>query len=85
MHVHLKQCLCKFPVCFATMYSLDLTNLIECRNYTIIGFVLLNLCRKTENLAFNKKQFDRIVFAFDSKCSKPNNLLKSFKILSHLK
>ena len=65
------------------MYSLDLTNLIECRNDSIVGFVLLHLCRKTENLAFNKKQFNTTVFAFDSKYSKPNNLLKLFKIILH--
>ena len=67
------------------MYSLDLTNLIECSNDSVVGFVLLYLCRKTENLAFNKKQFNTTVFTFDSKCSKPNNLLKSFNITSHLK
>ena len=69
------------------MYSLDLTSLMECRNDSIVGFVLLDMCRKTENLALNKKQFNTIVFAFDLKCSKPNNLLKSFKItgISHVK
>ena len=44
----------------------------------IVGIVLLHLCLKTENLAFNKKQFSTIGFAFDSKCSKSNNLLKLF-------
>ena len=72
-------------VCFATTYSLDLIILMECKNDSIAGFVLLHLCRKTENLAFNKKQFSKFVFAFDLKCSKPNNLLKLFKIIPHLK
>ena len=68
------------------MYSLDLINiLIECRNDSVAGFVLLHLCVKTENLAFNENQFNTIVFAFDLKCSKPNNLSKLLKITFHLK
>ena len=47
------------------MYSLDQTNLIESRNDSIVGFVLLHLCRKTENLAFNKKQFNKIIMFGD--------------------
>ena len=58
---------------------------MECKNVLIAGFVLLHLCLKTENLAFNKKQFSSFVFAFGSNCSKPYNLLKSFKITLHLK
>ena len=72
-------------MCCATIYSLDVIILIECRNDSMVGFLSLHLCMKTENLAFNKKQFSTFVFAFDSKCSKPNNLLKLFKIISHLK
>ena len=72
-------------MCFAITYSLDLTILIECRNDSIPGFVLLRLCLRTENLAFNKKQFNTFVFAFVSKSSKPNNLLKSFRTILHLK
>ena len=59
--------------------------MIEYIEKVIAGIVLLHLCLKTENLAFNKKQFSALVFAFDSKCSKPNNLLKLFKIISDLK
>ena len=58
------------------MYSLDLTSLKKYRNDSIVGFVLLHLCRKTENQAFNKKQFNTTAFALDSKCSKPNKLIK---------
>ena len=46
------------------MYSLDLIILIKCRNDSIVCFALLHLCLKTENLAFNKKQFSTFVFAF---------------------
>ena len=72
-------------MCFATMYLLDLIILIDCRNYAIAGFVLLHLYLKTENLAFNKEQFGIFVFVFDSKFSKPNNLINSFKLISRLK
>ena len=67
------------------MFSLDLIILVEYRYDSIAGFVLLYLCLKIENLAFSKKQFSTFVFAFDLKCSKPINLLKLFKIISHLK
>ena len=63
------------------MYSLDLIIVIECRNDSITGFLLLHLYLKKNN----KKKSSTFVFAFDSKRSKPNNLLKSFKIISHLK
>ena len=79
-HVHFKKCFSKFPVCFAITYSLDLIIIVECRNDLMAGFELLHLCMKTKNLAFDKKQFSTLVFAFDSKFSKINNLLKSFKI-----
>ena len=71
---------------FATTCSLDLINVFkECRYDSMAGFVLLHLCVKTENLAFNKNQFNTLVFAFDLKCSKPNNLSKLLKIILHLK
>ena len=72
-------------MCFATIYLLDSIILIECKNDSIAGFVLLHLCLKTENLAFNKNQFSTFVFGFDTKCLQPDNLLKLFKIISHLK
>ena len=48
---------------FAVTYSLGLIILIECRNESMVGFVLLHLCLKTKNLAFNKKQFSTFAFA----------------------
>ena len=52
---------------------------------SITGFVLLHLRLKTKNLAFNKNQFSTFVFAFDLKCSKPNNSLTLFRIKLRLK
>ena len=57
----------------------------ECKNDSIAGFILLHLCLRPKNLAFYKKQFSTFVFAFDLKCPRLNNLLKSFKIILHLK
>ena len=70
---------------FCNYVFTELIILIERKNDSIVGFVLLHLCLKTENLAFNKKQFNAFVFAFDLKCSKSYSLLKLFKFISHLK
>ena len=64
---------------------MKLVTLIEYKYDSIAGFVLLHLCLKTENLTSNKRQFSKFVFALDSKCSKPNNLTKLFRIILHIK
>ena len=66
--------------------SPDLNSIfIKIGNDSIVGFVLLHFCLKTKNQAFNKKQFSKFAFALDPKYLKLNNLLKSLRMILHLR
>ena len=70
-----------FPKFRLIAHSLDLRIFIKYKNGLVVDFILLHLCLKTKNLAFNKKKFSKFVVGCDSKYLKPIIILKSLKMI----